>query len=66
MSKSFENRNMSQEQIIHDLTLTVVRTSIEGFQRGNDYQVSDIDIAQFAFNVYEECYPKICELALKK
>ncbi len=63
MNKSFEQREMSIETIAHDLTIEVVRTSIEGFQRGNDYQVSDVDIANFAFSIYEECFPVMLERA---
>ncbi len=63
MSKSFEHREMTIEKIAHDLTIEVVRTSIEGYQRGNDYQVSDVDIANFACSIYEECFPVILERA---
>lgn len=65
MYKSFEHREMSVEKIAHDLTIEVVRTSIEGFQRGNDYQVSDVDIANFAFSIYDECFPIILERSQK-
>jgi len=66
MSKAFENRSISKEQIVHDLTLEVVRTSIASYQQGNDFQVSDVDIARYATNIYDECYPIIMELTDKK
>ncbi len=61
MSKAFENREMTKEQMVHDLTLEVVRTGIASFQQGNDFQVSDVDIARYAVTIYDECYPRIME-----
>jgi hypothetical protein len=53
---------MSNEQIAHDLSIGVVRTSIEAYQQGNDYQVSDVDIARFACTIYDECYVVVSKL----
>jgi len=66
MSKSFHNREMSKEQIAHDIALSVVRTSTEGYQRGNDYQISDQDIARYAFSVYDDCFHLIRQLIEEK
>ncbi|MDL2237635.1 hypothetical protein LJC56_07390 [Christensenellaceae bacterium OttesenSCG-928-K19] len=60
------NNELSTEKIAHDLTLEAVRASIEGFQQGNSFQVSDVDIAKYAVNIYEECYPVIYDLIAKK
>jgi hypothetical protein len=66
MSKSLKGRKMSSEEIAHDLALNVVRTGIVGYQQGNDYQISDTDIARYAFSVYDDCYPLLLELIEKE
>ncbi|HBU12603.1 MAG TPA: hypothetical protein DEB31_07740 [Clostridiales bacterium] len=60
------NREMTTETISHDLTIEVVRTTVEGYQQGNDFQVSDVDIARFAVSIYNECFPIIRELIEKE
>lgn len=65
MPKSLKNRTMSAEQVAHDLALNVVRTSTVAYQQGNDFQVSDQDVARYAFSVYDDCFPLLLELIEK-
>ena len=65
MNNKLEGRDMVTETVAHDLSLEVVHTSIKGFQEGNGYQVSDVDIARYAVAVYKECFPVIRELVDK-
>ena len=65
MIESLKNRTMTSEEVAHDLTLEVVRTSLQAYQQGNDYQATDVDIARYAVIVYDDCYPKILGMVEK-
>lgn len=62
MSKFLKKTDLSPEQIAHDIVISVLRVGAEGYLEGNDYQITDLAIAKYAFGMYEDCYPAVLEL----
>lgn len=59
MSQFLKDCPIEAEKIAHDIVLAVINTSTQGFLLGRDYQTTDDAIANYAFDVYTDCYPII-------